>query len=428
MRDSQSQRRTLIHLLAEFEAKRCEGRRRFTGFVAEDTLVNYFGIVQPVLPTNPVPRRRASSQLKTKDNSEDEISRRQRGCWNWKVVPASIQRCSEFQKQQKQEPAADYQDQPANPERPARPYFLKLAAGRCRSAHASINCTGATELQFEPRTVEHAASASQRSWSTRIVWNKRPSIGQMGAAGRMLPPILLVRIRLRLRERLNALILCLAETFEFDRTAGSGAGVILCEQVSHHTASCRVPRRGSKAGWIAYQEFGMSSKFRGKFLSVIPHGIAHLVFAESGHHYTWRKVTLTVHNIIVVANCGFDNHGEMDIVNHTTGDVCQTYLQTLFLFLSGDAAQRGGYVLTGTWDEMIARSPRVPPFDDTNQAKPVMETRQASVLWRRNPNLPNADKDAGNARSQLAAAADADSTSQLEDRPAAVLPGQLGAY
>uniref|UniRef100_A0A1I8JR21 Oxysterol-binding protein n=1 Tax=Macrostomum lignano TaxID=282301 RepID=A0A1I8JR21_9PLAT len=97
----------------------------------------------------------------------------------------------------------------------------------------------------------------------------------------------------------------------------------------------------SKAGWIAYQEFGMSSKFRGKFLSVIPHGIAHLVFAESGHHYTWLALTY----------------------------------KPLFLFLSAETPRKVTGVIT-----------------DRQGAKPVMETRQASVLWRRNPNLPNADK------------------------------------
>jgi len=50
-------------------------------------------------------------------------------------------------------------------------------------------------------------------------------------------------------------------------------------------------------------------------------GIAHLLFLSSGNHYTWRKVTTTVHNIIV-GKLWVDNHGEMDIVNHQTGDRC----------------------------------------------------------------------------------------------------------
>ena len=50
-------------------------------------------------------------------------------------------------------------------------------------------------------------------------------------------------------------------------------------------------------------------------------GIAHLVFKKSGNHYTWRKVTTTVHNIIV-GKLWVDNHGEMDITNHKTKDIC----------------------------------------------------------------------------------------------------------
>ena len=54
---------------------------------------------------------------------------------------------------------------------------------------------------------------------------------------------------------------------------------------------------------------------------VIPTGIAHCKFDKTGNHYTWRKVTTTVHNIIV-GRLWVDNHGEMDIVNHKTGDKC----------------------------------------------------------------------------------------------------------
>ncbi len=35
-------------------------------------------------------------------------------------------------------------------------------------------------------------------------------------------------------------------------------------------------------GWRCWQEFTMSSKFRGKYLQVIPLGIAHLEFNDSG--------------------------------------------------------------------------------------------------------------------------------------------------
>jgi len=66
----------------------------------------------------------------------------------------------------------------------------------------------------------------------------------------------------------------------------------------------------------------MSSKFRGNSLEIVPLGIAHLKFTESGNHYTWRKVTTIVHNI-VLGKLWVDQVGEMVIKNLKTGDTCQ---------------------------------------------------------------------------------------------------------
>ena len=68
-------------------------------------------------------------------------------------------------------------------------------------------------------------------------------------------------------------------------------------QVSHHPPASAL--HVEHKDWIFWQEFTCTSKFRGKYLQVIPHGVAHLKFNKSGNHYTWKKVTTTVHNIIV---------------------------------------------------------------------------------------------------------------------------------
>lgn len=65
----------------------------------------------------------------------------------------------------------------------------------------------------------------------------------------------------------------------------------------------------------------MTTKFRGKYLQINPVGTCHLVFRRTGHHYTWHKIPLTVHNIIV-GRLWIDNSGEMDIINHNTGEKC----------------------------------------------------------------------------------------------------------
>ena len=67
--------------------------------------------------------------------------------------------------------------------------------------------------------------------------------------------------------------------------------------MSHHPPS--VAHHAEGRGWTLWQNFTMSSKFRGKYLQVTPQGTAHCKFAKSGNHYTWKKVTTTVNNIIV---------------------------------------------------------------------------------------------------------------------------------
>lgn len=45
-----------------------------------------------------------------------------------------------------------------------------------------------------------------------------------------------------------------------------------------------------QAGWQCWQEFTMTTKFRGKYLQIIPLGGASAMFPSSGNKYTWRKV------------------------------------------------------------------------------------------------------------------------------------------
>ncbi|KAK7069693.1 hypothetical protein SK128_021192 [Halocaridina rubra] len=90
--------------------------------------------------------------------------------------------------------------------------------------------------------------------------------------------------------------------------------------VSHHPPIVAQYIEGN-AGWASWQDFSMSSKFRGKYLQIIPLGIAHLKFGKNGNHYSWRKVSTTAHNMIV-GKLWLDNHGEMEIINHKTGDKC----------------------------------------------------------------------------------------------------------
>uniref|UniRef100_A0A1I8F4G5 F-box domain-containing protein n=1 Tax=Macrostomum lignano TaxID=282301 RepID=A0A1I8F4G5_9PLAT len=107
---------------------------------------------------------------------------------------------------------------------------------------------------------------------------------------RMLPPILLVRIRLRLRERLNRLILCLGR-----RSNSIGlriwAGDPLAEQAITRTAAAFHASRAKRAG-SPTQEFGMSASFAANSCQSYRMASAHLVFASPGINYTLAGAAL----------------------------------------------------------------------------------------------------------------------------------------
>ncbi|GMS89356.1 hypothetical protein PENTCL1PPCAC_11531, partial [Pristionchus entomophagus] len=149
----------------------------------------------------------------------------------------------------------------------------------------------------------------------------------------------------------------LGETYECDRMEDLGWRSI-SEQVSHHPPAAAHHAEGR--GWNMFQDFTMTSRFRGKYLSVIPIGHTHVTFSASGNHYTYKKITTTVHNIIV-GKLWIDNHGDMEITNHTTGDKCTLKFAQYSYFgrdiprkVSGFVKDSSGnvkYVMQGTWDD-----------------------------------------------------------------------------
>ncbi|XP_048743920.2 oxysterol-binding protein 1-like isoform X2 [Ostrea edulis] len=189
----------------------------------------------------------------------------------------------------------------------------------------------------------------------------------------------------------------LGETYECDRLDDLGWRSF-AEQVSHHPPLAAVHSEGRE--WILYQEAAIASKFRGSYLQIVPQGIAHLVFKKSGNHYTWRKVTTTVHNIIV-GKLWVDNHGEMDITNHKTQDKCHLKYSAYSYFsreiprkVTGVVTDQDGgakWVLTGTWDKRMEAA-KVVHIDESNKGKPVFETGPHVCIWEKRPLPPGADK------------------------------------
>ncbi|XP_072281136.1 oxysterol-binding protein 1-like [Pyxicephalus adspersus] len=188
----------------------------------------------------------------------------------------------------------------------------------------------------------------------------------------------------------------LGETFELDRMEDCGYRS-LCEQVSHHPPAA-AHHADSRHGWTLRQEIKITSKFRGKYLSIMPLGTIHCIFQNSGNHYTWKKVTTTVHNIIV-GKLWIDQSGEIEIVNHKTGDKCKLKFAP-YSYLSRDVARkvtgevmdasgRVHYTLMGTWDERMECAPASSSSSFENGGDRAPESN--TLLWRRNPLPKNAE-------------------------------------
>ncbi|XP_077457075.1 oxysterol-binding protein 2 isoform X2 [Stigmatopora argus] len=186
----------------------------------------------------------------------------------------------------------------------------------------------------------------------------------------------------------------LGETYELDRLEEFGYRS-LCEQVSHHPPAA-AHHVISQRGWTLWQEITIASKFRGKYLSIMPLGAIHLLFHSSGNHYVWRKVTSTVHNIIV-GKLWIDQSGEIEIVNHRTKETCQLKFSPYSYFsrdvarkVTGVVADSGGqahYILSGTWDEKmesakIIQSSRGGSGSEGKQ-KTIYQTLPPKLLWKK---------------------------------------------
>lgn len=185
----------------------------------------------------------------------------------------------------------------------------------------------------------------------------------------------------------------LGETYECDRRDDLGWRAI-SEQVSHHPPMLAQHCEGR--GWRCWQEFSMSSKFRGKYLQVVPLGVVHLELG--GCHFTWHKVTTVVHNIIV-GKLWVDHQGDMEIRNHTRGHVARLKFQPYSYFsrepprrvmgLVSDPEGTHLWLLQGTWDSQLeyARVLHTSSSSSSQQGggsgRPVIESASPEVVWKR---------------------------------------------
>ncbi|VDN52401.1 unnamed protein product [Dracunculus medinensis] len=188
----------------------------------------------------------------------------------------------------------------------------------------------------------------------------------------------------------------LGETFECDRWADLGWRS-MAEQVCHHPPVTAHHADGRK--WSLHQDFTMTSRFRGKYLSIIPIGYTYIKFNGRSNNYSYKKVTTTVHNIIV-GKLWIDNHGEMVITNHLTGDKCFLKFHAYSYFsrdiprkVTGIVKDQNGtvhWIIQGTWDKSLDMLKVIKGSGDGDKA--VFETSPARRIWNVNPPIPDAEK------------------------------------
>ncbi|KAL1502089.1 hypothetical protein ABEB36_007286 [Hypothenemus hampei] len=189
----------------------------------------------------------------------------------------------------------------------------------------------------------------------------------------------------------------LGETYECDRTDDLGWRCFN-EQVSHHPPIVAQYCEGSE--WHCWQEFTMTSKFRGKYLQIIPLGSAQVEFLKSGNKYSWRKVTTTVHNIIV-GKLWVDQHGDMEITGKgsSVGINCQLkYIPYSYFTRDSQRRVKGvvmdngnvKWIINGTWDDQVVIAPVT--GNTGTPSNPVYQTGNSVIAWKRRAAPPDSEK------------------------------------
>merc|ERR1712227_271648 len=190
----------------------------------------------------------------------------------------------------------------------------------------------------------------------------------------------------------------LGETYELDREDESGLRLIV-EQVSHHPPAAAFHAISTRnGGWELWGELTVTSKFRGKYLSVTPLGSIQVKFNKNGQHYHWKRVTTTVHNIIV-GKLWIEQSGEYDVASSVTPHKCHLKYHPYSYFSRDPARRVTGVVqdesghpkmqIVGTWDEKLDCS-NISKVIDANAHK--FEVKNTRSLWKKNPLPKGAEK------------------------------------
>ncbi|KAJ2143640.1 hypothetical protein IW136_001604 [Coemansia sp. RSA 678] len=194
----------------------------------------------------------------------------------------------------------------------------------------------------------------------------------------------------------------LGETFEYVRRDKRYRA--LSEQVEHHPpiSACWVEGKN----YVYHADTNIKSKFNSGSLTVVPTGVCHvelklpLAFLDCDdeknagaacqpprineaegyftEHYTWNKLTTNV-NGIMIANFWIEHVGDLDVLNHRSGDRTKiTFMQSGWtgrnkFKVTGEALDRQGnkvYDIAGDWTSKLVAC----PVDATGSATQEAET------------------------------------------------------
>jgi oxysterol-binding protein 1 len=120
-------------------------------------------------------------------------------------------------------------------------------------------------------------------------------------------------------------------------------------------------------------------------LEIFPQGVCHVILKGTNEHFTWKKVTTCVNNLIV-GKLWIDHYGDMVVTNHSTGETCTLTFKAAGwrgksqYEIEGKVQAKDGsaFELSGHWNDMLLSK--------------NASTGENHLLWKRLPILENAAK------------------------------------
>ncbi|XP_076134921.1 oxysterol-binding protein-related protein 1 isoform X2 [Alosa pseudoharengus] len=136
---------------------------------------------------------------------------------------------------------------------------------------------------------------------------------------------------------------------------------LMSEQVSHHPPVSAFHAEGLQKDFVFHGSIYPKLKFWGKSVEAEPKGAITLELPKHNEAYTWTNPTCCVHNIIV-GQLWIEQYGNMEIINHQTGERCHLNFKPCGLFgkelhkVEGyilDKSKKKLCMLYGKWTECL---------------------------------------------------------------------------